>query len=124
MNKPITDSIVSAHRGKALGSIWEVCKDVKQDILQEEDAIVLIREIAEYGLDAPFTPKTPKGARQEWKEWIWCDELNISIGPSIFGGPLTHFGTPDEQGYSRQCNGNHYMIRPDKDNLIDETVYF
>jgi hypothetical protein len=36
MNKPITDSIVSAHRGKALGSIWEVCKDVKQDILQEQ----------------------------------------------------------------------------------------
>jgi hypothetical protein len=40
-----------AHLGGALGQIWEVSMDVKQDILKEEEAMVLIRKIAEWGMD-------------------------------------------------------------------------
>jgi hypothetical protein len=62
--------------------------------------------------------------RKHLIEWIWCDELEKCLGPTIFGGPLGHLGAPDKYGYSKRCEGKHYKIRPAKDNLIDETVYF
>jgi hypothetical protein len=62
--------------------------------------------------------------RKHLIEWIWCDELKECLGPTFFGGPLGHLGTPDKYGYSRSCEGKHYEIRPSEDDLIDETVYF